>query len=314
MIKTITTASGLKLRFLRKAARGPRLKTGDVVGVFYRGSFLDGNVFDANFSFNDFQPIPERNLFGFTLGAKRVIEGWEEGLAKCRLGDVVEITVPAALGYGSGGTESIPPNSTLVFTVVVVGMISAEMMALPENERKPLYYDLNTLTSNLRSLGLKFPLPVSAPSLANNPAFQVGTDLADTIRGQDVANLQVGLKGSDRFIGAGGGDLQAGGQGGDSFVIEALGDSTAGPGNRDRISDFQGRKGDRIDLTSLDADSILDGLQRFTFIGAAPFSGQAAELRYSAGLLQGDVNGDRQPELEMELWGNPKLQATYLLL
>lgn len=312
MAKTITSANGVTIRTLRSAPRGRRLQTGDTVGVFYVGSLPDGTLFDANIDFNGFQAL--RPPFVFTLGQNQVIRGWEEGLLNRQVGEVIELTIPSELGYGSSGQGSIPPNATLVFQVVLLGMIGAEQSSLPEDQRSPVFYDLRALGLTSRALGLSRKLLANAPSSAVTGRLLVGTDQPDTITGRSEGELLVGLRGNDRLTGRGGRDLQVGGKGADAFVIEALSDSGAGAENRDLISDFKGSKGDRIDLRGVDADANQEGVQAFRFIKAAAFSGQPGELRYSRGLLQGDVTGNRQADLEIELLGNPKLQASHLLL
>jgi len=76
-------------------------------------------------------------------------------------------------------------------------------------------------------------------------------------------------------------------------------DST--PRARDHIDDFTHAEGDRIDLLAIDADSLADGNQAFTYIGEQSFSGTAGELRWlrtdDATYVQADVDGDRLADL-----------------
>lgn len=313
MPQTITTANGLSITILRRAPGGPRLQAGDTVGVWYAGRTSDGTPFDANLDFDGFRPLSPRP-FVFTLGTGQVIQGWEQGLLNRQVGEVLELTIPPELGYGSSGNGTIPPNATLVFTVVLLGVIGADQAALPADQRQSFLYDLKALGLKPSKLGLSRKFLSPELSSARSGRLLVGTERPDTITGGNDGELLVGLPGDDRLTGAGGKDIQVGGKGADTFVIEAVGDSAAGAANRDVISDFQGRKGDRIDLSGIDADSNLEGQQAFRFIRTKPFSGQAGELRYRAGLLQGDVNGDRKADLELELLGQPKLQAGQLLL
>lgn len=109
-----TTPSGLQYMVLRQGS-GARPRATDKVRVNYRGTLLDGTVFDS--SYDRGQPVE------FMLS--QVIAGWTEGVAMMPIGAKYRFWVPAALGYGDKGAgEQIGPNSTLVFDV--------ELLAIPQ--------------------------------------------------------------------------------------------------------------------------------------------------------------------------------------
>lgn len=96
-----------------RAGTGPECKAGDSVTVHYTGTLEDGTKFDS--SRDRGQP------FTFTLGAGRVIRGWDVGVAGMKVGGHRKLTIPAEEGYGSRGAgAAIPPNSTLEFDVELI--------------------------------------------------------------------------------------------------------------------------------------------------------------------------------------------------
>ena len=103
----ITTASGLQYEVLTEGT-GPKPKATDTVTVHYKGTLIDGKVFDS--SYDRGEPI------SFPLD--RVIKGWTEGLQLMSVGSKYRLTIPSQLGYGAAGAGGvIPPNATLVFEV-----------------------------------------------------------------------------------------------------------------------------------------------------------------------------------------------------
>jgi peptidylprolyl isomerase len=108
----ITTPSGLTYLVTKKGT-GRQLKAGDMVVVNYTGMLTNGVKFDSSHDRNE--PI------AFKLGTGRVIKGWDEGLAKLRVGDHAILVIPGKLAYGPKGVpDVIPPDSTLIFVIEVV--------------------------------------------------------------------------------------------------------------------------------------------------------------------------------------------------
>lgn len=100
------TGSGLQY-VISEQGNDNRPASRDTVYAHYKGTLLDGTVFDE---VPADQPSAE-----FTLN--RVIAGWTEGLALIGEGGKITLYVPAELGYGKRGTRGIEPNSTLIFEV-----------------------------------------------------------------------------------------------------------------------------------------------------------------------------------------------------
>jgi len=108
-----TTASGLKYQVLKHGTSTVSPNATDTVKVHYEGKLLDGTVFDSSIARG--QPI------SFPLN--QVIPGWTEGLQLMKVGDKFKFEIPANLAYGANSpSPSIPPNSTLVFEVELLGI------------------------------------------------------------------------------------------------------------------------------------------------------------------------------------------------
>jgi FKBP-type peptidyl-prolyl cis-trans isomerase len=112
MSKEITTESGLKYT-ITKHGKGDRPVKGSRVRVHYTGKLPDGQLFDTS---RNGKP------FAFSLGLGEVIEGWEEGIALLRVGDLATFTIPADLAYGDDGAgQLIKSGATLIFDVELIG-------------------------------------------------------------------------------------------------------------------------------------------------------------------------------------------------
>jgi FKBP-type peptidyl-prolyl cis-trans isomerase len=108
----VTTASGLKYQMLKHGTGTVSPKATDTVRVHYEGKLLDGTVFDSSIARG--QPI------SFPLSG--VIAGWTEGLQLMKVGDKFKFEIPPNLAYGANSPPPIPPNSTLVFEVELLGI------------------------------------------------------------------------------------------------------------------------------------------------------------------------------------------------
>ncbi|MBU2632210.1 FKBP-type peptidyl-prolyl cis-trans isomerase [Patescibacteria group bacterium] len=108
-----TLNGGLKVQDFASGS-GKAVESGNTIVVHYIGSLKNGQVFDSSVARN--QP------FVFDIGQGQVIKGWEEGLIGMKVGGKRKLTIPPELGYGDQGSESIPPNSTLIFQVELVAI------------------------------------------------------------------------------------------------------------------------------------------------------------------------------------------------
>jgi FKBP-type peptidyl-prolyl cis-trans isomerase FklB len=108
----VTLKSGLQYKVLH-AGTGPKPTPADVVSVHYRGSFINGTIFDSSYERGKPQVFP----------LNRVIPGWSEALQLMHVGDRWQIVVPHYLAYGEAGFgNEIGPNTTLIFEMELLGI------------------------------------------------------------------------------------------------------------------------------------------------------------------------------------------------
>ena len=117
------TASGLQYKIIEMGDTTKIAGPADTVKVRYKGTLLDGSVFDETPEGAD--PV--------SFVVRHVIPGWQEGIQLVGEGGSVKLFIPSRLGYGERGTQGIAPNSTLVFDVEVVEV----MKEAPKVEEEP---------------------------------------------------------------------------------------------------------------------------------------------------------------------------------
>lgn len=120
VLSTTTTESGLMIDLLAEG-EGDAIASGQQAAVHYTGWLFDesapqnrGEKFDS--SYDRDEPIE------FAVGTGRVIAGWDEGIVGMKVGEHRILTIPPDLGYGNRPVGPIPPNSTLIFDVKLVGI------------------------------------------------------------------------------------------------------------------------------------------------------------------------------------------------
>jgi Ca2+-binding RTX toxin-like protein len=152
------------------------------------------------------------------------------------------------------------------------------------------------------SIAYTLPTNVENLTVTGSAALAgTGNGLANRIVGNAGKNTLKGLGGNDELTGGGAADKLSGGSGSDTFVYLKTTDSRAGKTRRDTIADFA--KGDRVDLSAIDANPKKAGNQAFRWLGGKAFDGKPAALRFSKRILQADVDGNRKADLEIAIPG-----------
>lgn len=109
----VTTASGLQYEII-KAGTGPKPKAEDQVKCHYKGTLIDGKVFDSSIERGEPATFP----------VNRVIPGWTEALQLMPVGSKWKLFIPSALAYGERGAgQDIKPNSALIFEVELLEIV-----------------------------------------------------------------------------------------------------------------------------------------------------------------------------------------------
>ena len=102
----IELPSGVQYKIMKEGT-GAFPQESDTVTVHYKGTLLDGTVFDS--SIDRGEPV--------TFPLNQVIKGWTEGMQKCKLGGKIQLFIPSELAYGDKTTGPIPGGSALIFEV-----------------------------------------------------------------------------------------------------------------------------------------------------------------------------------------------------
>ena len=105
------TQSGLQYRVIKKGT-GQKPTPKSSVKVHYKGQLIDGKEFDSSHKRGQPARFP----------VSGVIPGWTEALQMMRVGSEWELVIPPNLAYGDRNMPNIPPQSTLVFNVQLLGV------------------------------------------------------------------------------------------------------------------------------------------------------------------------------------------------
>lgn len=236
-----------------------------------------------------------------------------------QLGDFADFGIQDTLSYAQAKDQPLTDqetNSFLYFDTVHNAsngqVMAGKAMALT---LKSAASAIEGATLGAREIGNNRPNLLVAKS--GNTEL-IGLGAGDVLLGDRGNDALSGDQGNDRLEGERGTDWLSGGRGSDTltggrdadFFAYELRDVRASW--RDVITDFNSAEGDRLGLTA-----ILDGSDPFanpgwTFLGAQPFTGSGAELRFLGGVLQGDVDGDGRADLRIRLEGINAFDAGWI--
>ena len=95
---------------IKEPGTGAQPTASSNVTVAYKGTFLNGTIFDASTN------------AGITIGLDQVIKGWTEGIPHFKAGGSGMLLIPAHLGYGNYDYRGIPGGSVLIFEINLISV------------------------------------------------------------------------------------------------------------------------------------------------------------------------------------------------
>ncbi len=139
----------------------------------------------------------------------------------------------------------------------------------------------------------------------------------DTLQGGSGNDVLSASTGNDRLIGGTGKDTLTGSTGRDVFVFDDR-ETGSSKSRADYITDFSGRRGDKIDLKLVDANTKKRGDQKFSFIGDETSFSKAGEVRFektkSSTYVYLNTDSDRAAEAVIKLKGSIELSKSWFML
>lgn len=119
IIDSLLLDGGIYIKFLKHGS-GDTLRKGDVVMINYSCRLKDGKVFDTNEKIG--KPIP------FMVGWLMQTKGWDLAFEHLRIGDEVEIYLPAKMARGKAGIQGlVPPDAENWLTISIDSKRQADM-------------------------------------------------------------------------------------------------------------------------------------------------------------------------------------------
>jgi len=104
---------GVLYRVVSRAPNpGAQPTVADTVTIDYEGKLIGGQVFDSSYARGEPAALP----------LDRLVPAWQEVIPLMHVGDEVILYTPPSQAYGDRDLGEIPPNSTLVFRVHLIGI------------------------------------------------------------------------------------------------------------------------------------------------------------------------------------------------
>lgn len=112
----VALPSGLQYKIITEG-KGPSPKAAETVTTNYVGTLINGHEFDSSYKHGQPAVFPVNG----------VIPGWTEALQLMKVGSKWKLFIPPELAYGDQGAgDVIPPGSTLIFELELLGIHAPE--------------------------------------------------------------------------------------------------------------------------------------------------------------------------------------------
>lgn len=109
---TLSLGNGVYYKVIEQGSGEKNPQMNSVVTCHYRGSLINGKVFDSSFERN----CPE------AFRCRDLIPGFTSALLKMHVGDHWKVYIPFDQGYGTRNSGPIPGSSTLIFEIQLLGI------------------------------------------------------------------------------------------------------------------------------------------------------------------------------------------------
>lgn len=114
-----TMDNGIRIKWFERGT-GPEVKKNDLIAIDYRNQLEDGTVYDGNH-------LVKKPHIPYFVGWNQQTPGWDLAITELRVGDEVEIFIPAKLARGERGIPGVvPPNANNILLLKVVENIQPD--------------------------------------------------------------------------------------------------------------------------------------------------------------------------------------------
>ena len=106
-------SQGVLVKIIKQGESERSPRPNNVVTVHYKGSLINGKVFDSSYE----RGYPE------AFRVSDLIVGWQIALTQMHVGDHWMVYIPYDKGYGTRANGNIPAYSTLIFEMELVAIM-----------------------------------------------------------------------------------------------------------------------------------------------------------------------------------------------